>query len=326
MTETVVIENEDFHDEGNDEATTPADSTNESTDFSGYFISTWKRVDIIVFLVLLLATTTTCVGIFLASDSTAIESATTDDNNVDVEHFDSFTDNNDVYKTSSSVESSMDDGRREVVLSNLQPLFLSSSETFPSSNLQQEALDWIIDVDTWAASSSVENKDSSVIWHERYIAAILYFATDGKSWEDIQFWLSAHNTCDWKGIRCDRNGHIESIDLFNESLAGEIPSELGMLNKLTTLILKKNQISGTLPSQLGIMSQIQAIDFSYNNLTGMIPSEVGNLIELESLELSHNNLSGTIPLEVENLARAGTHIFLGRNNVQHCDPLILICP
>lgn len=232
-----------------------------------------------------------------------------------------------------------EDNRRGMILSILRPYFR------PSSPIQIEAINWISNVDTWtntASSSSSSIKDdndndddedvSTSMWLERYIAAILYFSTDGKSWEEEEdatnLWLSSgHTICDWKGIQCNGNVQVEEIDLFHKSLNGAIPSELGMLSKMTSLVLKNNQLFGTIPSELGTLSQIKTIDISYNNLTGMIPSDIGKLFRLDSIELSHNSLTGTIPLEVENLARAGTHIYLGRNDdVQDCDPSILICP
>jgi len=95
-------------------------------------------------------------------------------------------------------------------------------------------MNWISNVDTWtttaSSSSSIENENnndnydvvvSSSMWLERYIAAIVYFSTDGKSWEEdnANLWLSSvYNICDWKGIQCNGNVQVEEIDLCKYDL------------------------------------------------------------------------------------------------------------
>jgi len=73
------------------------------------------------------------------------------------------------------------------------------------------------------------------------------------------------------------------------------------------------------------MSQLETVNLSYNKLSGTIPSEIGKLILLDSLELSHNDLTGTLPNQLKNLASAGTHVYVGHNDIADCDPMILIC-
>jgi len=328
--EKISSRNDCFKDEINNEATdVPVDT--DAIDSSSKIIDetsfcTKRNFCIVSFILVSLLGAAISGSIVLAKKATSTPSKTKnnlDTNSQNTIASDSESSSEDNVSSGDSV--TLDETRRGTILSFLEPYFRSDDEPFPSSLLQAEAFDWISDEDTWTiSSSSIVEKD---VWLERYTTSILYFATEGKQWKDANLWLTDHNHCDWKGIECNKNGQIETIDLFYGSLSGMIPSELGMLTMMTSLALKHNQLSGTIPTEIGTLSGIETIDISYNNLTGMIPSELGKLIRLDSLELSHNSLSGTTPLELENLARAGTHVYLGRNfDIQDCNPSILICP
>ena len=80
------------------------------------------------------------------------------------------------------------------------------------------------------------------------------------------------------------------LDLWENNLTGEIPSEIGNLTNLTHLYLNNNQ------------------------LTGEIPPEIGNLTNVTILILSNNQLSGEIPEQI-----CGFHSILVENN-QLCPP------
>jgi len=78
--------------------------------------------------------------------------------------------------------------------------------------------------------------------------------------------------CNFVGVTCNASDEVTAIELGNNNLIGTIPSQIGNLNKLVTLVLNDN------------------------NLTGAIPSEIGNLGELKLLRLGNNkDLSGNIP-------------------------------
>jgi len=206
-----------------------------------------------------------------------------------------------------------DISRRSVMTAILEPFFLTDIGRFPSSLLQGQAMDWLSDEDSWLPSVSSGDDESSVIWLERYIAAILFFSLNGESLRDNNFWVSSHSVCDWIGIQCNTDGQVLEIILYNDSLSGNIPSELGMLTQMTSFKAEYNQISGNIPTHLGILSQLQTIDVSYNQLSGEIPTELGRLNRLVNLILSHNNLSGVVPVELESLGKSGTHVWLGTN-------------
>ncbi|KAL9429243.1 hypothetical protein AB3S75_031118 [Citrus x aurantiifolia] len=114
-----------------------------------------------------------------------------------------------------------------------------------------------------------------------------------------------HNTsdhCKWVGIICDYEGSITLIDLEESNIKGE----LGRLNfscfpNLQYLDLWNNSLSGRIPSQIGSLSNLKYLGLAQNNLTGIIPKEIGSLRILEALSLDSNKLSGVLPQEIGNL-------------------------
>lgn len=129
----------------------------------------------------------------------------------------------------------------------------------------------------------------------------LYHGTDGPHWRHNTDWLQTTTPCSWAGVRCVA-GHINSLDLYANLLAGAIPPELGNLTSLYVLDLSFNQLSGAIPPELGDLTSLDELNLSYNQLSGAIPPELGNLTGLGDLNLSNNHLSGSIPPELGNLA------------------------
>ncbi|PRQ30201.1 putative non-specific serine/threonine protein kinase [Rosa chinensis] len=86
------------------------------------------------------------------------------------------------------------------------------------------------------------------------------------------------------------------IDFSSNSLAGEIPKEIGSLVQLGTLNLSMNQLSGNIPSNIGNLKLLESLDLCQNQLSGKIPQSIYSLTFLSHLNLSHNNLTGRIPL------------------------------
>ncbi|KAG0606440.1 hypothetical protein M758_9G140500 [Ceratodon purpureus] len=101
--------------------------------------------------------------------------------------------------------------------------------------------------------------------------------------------------CEWRGISCDKNFHISSINLRDSHLSGTISPELYRLRKLRILILSENNFFGTIPSQLAQIKSLWKLKLDHNNLSGSIPGQLGHLSNLRIMDLSYNGLSGLIP-------------------------------
>jgi len=92
--------------------------------------------------------------------------------------------------------------------------------------------------------------------------------------------------------------------LENNALTGAIPPELGQLQNLRELNLRRNDLTGGIPVQLGTLTKLRNLYLSDNALSGPIPPELGNLARLSNLWLDQNDLTGQIPAAVGNLASA----------------------
>ncbi|KAM3707011.1 hypothetical protein ACJW31_03G192600 [Castanea mollissima] len=99
---------------------------------------------------------------------------------------------------------------------------------------------------------------------------------------------------------------LEHCNLAANNLSGLIPKQLGQCSKLLFLNLRslqslqsldvsQNLLVGEIPQQLGGMKQLQTMNLSHNNLSGSIPSTFGDSASLTSIDISYNELEGPIP-------------------------------
>ncbi|KAL6283331.1 hypothetical protein ACE6H2_014260 [Prunus campanulata] len=86
-----------------------------------------------------------------------------------------------------------------------------------------------------------------------------------------------------------------SINLNNNNIVGDIPTEIGRLHLLRQLSLHSNNFSGIIPDQIANLKNLEAFDLSMNHLSGVIPSSLANLNFLKYFNASYNNLEGPIP-------------------------------
>lgn len=142
----------------------------------------------------------------------------------------------------------------------------------------------------------------------------LYRNALGDGAEEVVSKLVEFNVEFWAGIELE-NGRVVSIELVGKGMNGMIPTTIGELTGLRTLVLAENDLQGTIPSEIGNLTLLTNLALQENNLSGNIPSEIGNLINLKgdtihigplvanygALDLSENNLTGSIPPEIGSL-------------------------
>nr|XP_048322185.1 receptor-like protein EIX2 [Ziziphus jujuba var. spinosa] len=109
---------------------------------------------------------------------------------------------------------------------------------------------------------------------------------------------------------------VDSIDLSDNNLSGEIPAELTSLIGLQTLNLSANRLTGKIPSSIGNLTLLETLDLSRNKLFGPIPVSMTSLTFLNHLNLSYNNLTGKIPTANQFLTFDDPSIYQG--NVGLC--------
>ncbi|CAH8345552.1 unnamed protein product [Eruca vesicaria subsp. sativa] len=98
--------------------------------------------------------------------------------------------------------------------------------------------------------------------------------------------------------------HLWLLELQNNFLTGEITArEAGKAgpSNLTQINLSNNRLSGQIPSEIGRLKSLHKIDLSMNNLSGKVPPELGGCQSLTYLDLSHNLISGQIPVQISQI-------------------------
>jgi len=164
----------------------------------------------------------------------------------------------------------------------------------------------------------------------RYALATVYFAWDGKSWEDAEGWLSydpsredylmpspesedsvlvagtefdpasryPSDVCLWKGVTCRQETMNDdaTVNESNHTSGNAYDSEDGG-EQIVGLNLSGNNLVGSVAAakEIGLLSSLGVLDVSRNHLGGRVPTDLGRLAELRSLSLSSNLLTGVLP-------------------------------
>ena len=159
---------------------------------------------------------------------------------------------------------------------------------------------------------------------DRAVLIALYEATGGDNWKNNTNWLSSTSPLDrWYGVATDDAGRVDSLELADNQLTGEIPQALGNLNSLQYLSLYGNDLMGPIPETLGQLNNLQYLWLSGNQLTGPIPETLGQLNNLQSLWLSGNQLMGPIPETLGQLNNL-QYLNLIDNQLTGCIPSALL--
>ena len=61
---------------------------------------------------------------------------------------------------------------------------------------------------------------------------------------------------------------LQALDLSNNYISGQVPSELGLLTQLTSLLLQETRISGLLPREIELLTNIRQIWLSSSYTSG----------------------------------------------------------
>ena len=101
--------------------------------------------------------------------------------------------------------------------------------------------------------------------------------------------------------------NIRALRFTSNSIYGQLPSPLPVLNDLRILHINNNDLSGTIPPVSSSFPMIEFLNLAnqtYNSSTGLIgriPARWSNLIDLKLLDISYNRLTNNIPAELGSL-------------------------
>lgn len=93
-------------------------------------------------------------------------------------------------------------------------------------------------------------------------------------------------------------GQLTYLKINDNLVTGTLPTELGLLNGtlMGDLLMAHNDLTGFVPSELGLVASLKTLVLHGNSLiTGSLPSELLALSELELLTVSNTSLTGSIP-------------------------------
>lgn len=106
--------------------------------------------------------------------------------------------------------------------------------------------------------------------------------------------FAANATCPSPSAFSCANGRVVSIDLVS-GLTGSINGPaLGVLTDVTSLRLYDLSLT-TIPTQVGRLAALTSLILFQSGLTGTVPSQVGTLRNLTVLSVAFNRLTGTLP-------------------------------
>jgi len=142
----------------------------------------------------------------------------------------------------------------------------------------------------------------------------LYNATNGANW--INKWNLNQSMDNWHGIMLNENGCVIEITLQNNNLNGTIPSQIGNLSRLGSLVVSGNSLlTGSIPTSIGNLNNLTDIFLFGNNLTGSIPNSISHLTNLRTLVIADNDFTNSnIPNSISNLTNL-VWLNLSNNNL-----------
>jgi Leucine-rich repeat (LRR) protein len=104
---------------------------------------------------------------------------------------------------------------------------------------------------------------------------------------------------------------LEELDLSNNDLTSQLPSNMFNSDKLQVIDLNGNRMIGTLPNVPSKNTALQFLSLWNNTLTGAIPASLENLEGLQHLDISLNYFS-SYPDSLQQMT-ALKYFFMGSN-------------
>ncbi len=105
-------------------------------------------------------------------------------------------------------------------------------------------------------------------------------ATGGAGWTRSEGWLDEGAVGEWHGVVADSLGHVRTLNLAGNGLAGRLPSTLSQLAHLNALRIDDNALAGQLPTGL---TELPLREFRYSDTELCIPPDASLAAWLDRL-------------------------------------------
>ena len=137
-------------------------------------------------------------------------------------------------------------------------------------------------------SNNIKSTDPIALIN-RYIDAadyealkVLYQATNGGAWTNKTWRIGSNavTSTGWPGVTFDEEGHVLAIELQNNNLRGNLPTEGMEMKSLRMLNLNGNSLSGDVAAFCKLLPALETLNLGYNlftELTGVLPAHITSL-------------------------------------------------
>ncbi|XP_016201568.1 LRR receptor-like serine/threonine-protein kinase HSL2 [Arachis ipaensis] len=96
-------------------------------------------------------------------------------------------------------------------------------------------------------------------------------------------------------ISLSSNPKLQQLKLFNNSFTGKLPEDLGRYSELEEFDVSTNDFAGELPKYLCQGNKLQRFLTFTNRFSGTIPDQYGDCDSLEYVRIENNQFSGQVP-------------------------------
>lgn len=166
--------------------------------------------------------------------------------------------------------------------------------TVTSPDASQSEVSYFVETDTYREetesdeSNNIKSTDPIAIVN-RYIDAadyealkVLYHATNGGAWTNKTWRIGSNavTSTGWPGVTFDEEGHVLAIELQNNNLRGNLPTEGMEMKSLRTLNLSHNNLKGDVAAFCKLLPALETLNLGYNlftELTGVLPAHITSL-------------------------------------------------
>lgn len=137
-------------------------------------------------------------------------------------------------------------------------------------------------------SNNIKSTDPIALIN-RYIDAadyealkVFYQATNGGAWTNKTWRIGSNavTSTGWPGVTFDEEGHVLAIELQNNNLRGNLPTEGMEMKSLRTLNLSGNSLNGDVAAFCKLLPALETLNLGYNlftELTDVLPAHITSL-------------------------------------------------